>query len=128
MGRPERQSELATRYRFDCTCEACSQSGEILDSSEARRRRIAQLSKVIFDAPPPRQTALAEELCALTEAEGLPVVWQRLAIIAAMKAAKELGTEVDGNLEFDFFVCTSEACDNRTLVVSGCRRAFFLSF
>ena len=91
MGRPKRQSELATRYRFDCTCEACSQCGEMLDSSEARRRRIAQLSKVIFDAPPPRQTALAEELCALTEAEGLPVVWQRLAIIAAMKAAKELG-------------------------------------
>ena len=97
-------------------CIACSLRGEDQEASERRRRRIGELSERVLgpshvetdneertgqrgqpQPPAPVDTRatdvppLVEELWALSEAESLPLVWHRYAVIAAMKAATELG-------------------------------------
>ena len=106
--REERRAELASRYHFTCQCEACMWRGKRLERSERRRKRIGELSAAVLgdgknagrgggrEGGPKMESrgdvpSRVEELCTLADAEGLPLVWHRYAIIAAMRAAKESG-------------------------------------
>ena len=89
--RAHRQLELERKYKFRCTCPACGLSGDALTRSEARRRRMIELHRETMHNAPPDITACVAELCDLAEAEGLPEIWQRAAVIAAMRHAKEVG-------------------------------------
>ena len=112
--RTQRQRELEQAYRFKCACEACSLKGKALKQSDARRRRIGEVSERVLGTSRSggggsgrggrgdgggrggsgngaSSPLLVEELCSLTEMEGLPLIWQRYGIITAMKEAKEHG-------------------------------------
>ena len=91
MERRERLRQLETKYNFRCDCSLCVLSSVALEESESRRQRMSQISARIFDAPSKSVGALASTLCELTRSEGLPLIWQRYAIMAAMRAAKEQG-------------------------------------
>jgi hypothetical protein len=118
--RAERQRELERMYKFECACEACKLKGAARDASDARRRRLGEVSERVLGgsgdglsgdglsgraaadrgggaaaslpAPPKGDMPqLVEELWSLMKEEGLPLVWQRCAVIAAMRGAKESG-------------------------------------
>lgn len=97
--RAHRQAQLLRKYRFVCDCAQCGLSGAALAASETRRRVMLQIREEVLEAAPAATAAAAHadvprrvaQLCELSEAEGLPAVWQRSAVIAAMRHAKEAG-------------------------------------
>jgi len=48
----QRQTELENAFKFRCTCEVCTQGGEILAASDRRRVRMAQLREALPSAGP----------------------------------------------------------------------------
>ena len=88
--RTNRQLELERKYRFSCTCQACSLCGDALERSEARLRRMIATRESIL-ASPPDLLERVEELCRLAEEEGQPIIWHRTAMLEAMMHAKQAG-------------------------------------
>ena len=119
--RSRRREELWRKYRFWCTCEACSLSGESFACSEARRANLFEALELLLRPEDALGTALrrpedalgtalqrpedalgtapgtaellatVEALWGLAHAEGLPAVWYRAWVILAMRHAKEAG-------------------------------------
>ena len=101
--RSRRREELWRKYRFWCTCEACSLSGEAFACSEARRANLYEARELLLRAEDALGTApgtapgtaellaTVEALWGLAHAEGLPAVWYRTWVILAMRHAKEAG-------------------------------------
>ena len=94
--RASRRAELARKYRFDCACAACSLTGDALQLSERRRQRMRAIHRLLYGTAAAAATAAdrstsVRELWALSDAENLPAVWNRSAIIEAMMHAKSVG-------------------------------------
>ena len=102
--RAHRQRELARKYRFVCDCDSCEESGEARELSEQRLKRIYQLNRMLAEVDgddgdgtggqPPSAAAVCDvlkcvqELWMLAQEEGLPSVWLRGHVIAAMQSAR----------------------------------------
>ena len=89
--RAARRALLRTRYAFECSCALCSLDGAALRESEAQQTRLAALHAALGSCPPEGVVAQAEEQCALMEAEGVPLVWAKAAMLLAIVHLKETG-------------------------------------
>jgi hypothetical protein len=90
--RDDRRQQLRRKYRFSCACACCSLDGAKRERSEARRARVRTLRAALRECDDDAQLLkLAEALWEATTAEGLPTVWMRHTVIAAMRAAKAAG-------------------------------------
>ena len=88
--REQRQAILRDKYRFECDCKACCLTGEALERSEARQRRMAEIHAALL-RPPSGLAALVEELLELMRAEQLPLVWAKAGLFLAIVQLKGSG-------------------------------------
>ena len=89
-GRPraERQERLSRQFGFQCTCPLCALSGEALARSDACQRAIGDVSIPGFDGLPlPALLKRLELRLGFIAKEGLPEVWARPLLVAAMVQA-----------------------------------------
>jgi predicted nicotinamide N-methyase len=85
-----RQRLLSDKYHFACTCAACSLTGDALQQSEERQRRIHEIHGLLLRSPSDL-AALVREHVSLMRAEGLPPVWGKAGIILAIVQLKTDG-------------------------------------
>jgi hypothetical protein len=86
--RAERQERLSRQFGFQCTCPLCSLTGEVLARSDACQRAIGDVSIPGFDGLPLAALLKRLELrLAFIAKEGLPEVWARPLLVAAMVQA-----------------------------------------
>ena len=85
-----RRSHLRNTLGFDCTCVLCALTGEALQASDVRQRRLAELIALLAVPHASRasktQTStvdLVTEKLRLLKAEGLPVEWAHMDMVEA---------------------------------------------
>jgi len=81
--RSSRQAHLRSTYDFACRCGVCSLTGAALAASDTRQRRLAEIHTQLARLPP-HVPALVEELQQLHADEGMPLIWAKSPIFAAL--------------------------------------------
>mgnify|MGYP002837572192 FL=1 len=93
-----RRSHLRNTFGFDCTCVLCALTGEALQASDVRQRRLAELIALLAvphaGRPSETQTStvdLVTEKLRLLKAEGLPVEWAHMDMVDAFTVCCDAG-------------------------------------
>ena len=80
-----RRALLREKYLFECECDVCLLEGKALERSEARQSRLAAIHKELPACPPDRLLPLVDEQIVLMREEGVPLVWAKAGMCAALQ-------------------------------------------